>query len=280
MPMNLNQIKQWLDQRLDKPYTLTPTNLGISNESYRLQTQNHTYIVRTPRSSHACLDLRFHEEARVLALVKDLDVPLVDFDTQNGIKITTYIPDTCTYAQARSQNNAWQVGRTLKALHQKPAVSFAFDPFQKLERYRSRIAHPLVHFEQADAVIARVQKLYRPDTLCHNDVVDGNLLFTSRRLYLIDYEYASMNDYRFDLASFLSENQIEDEKERLLFFEGYGLANDLQAQQEVRLFECFEDILWGYWANMLYDSTHDSVYQTIALEKQAHYHAWLHTLAL
>jgi thiamine kinase-like enzyme len=41
--------------------------------------------------------------------------------------------------------------------------------------------------------------------LCHNDLNCGNLIFLNRKLYLIDFEYAMLNDKFFDIASFASE---------------------------------------------------------------------------
>ena len=41
--------------------------------------------------------------------------------------------------------------------------------------------------------------------LCHNDLVINNLLFKKKSLILNDYEFACLNDYLFDVASFISE---------------------------------------------------------------------------
>lgn len=41
--------------------------------------------------------------------------------------------------------------------------------------------------------------------LCHNDLNSGNLVFLNQKLYLIDFEYAMLNDKFFDIASFASE---------------------------------------------------------------------------
>ena len=36
---------------------------------------------------------------------------------------------------------------------------------------------------------------------CHNDLLPGNVLFAEDRVWLLDYEYAGMNDVFFDLAN-------------------------------------------------------------------------------
>ncbi|EOS59490.1 hypothetical protein C815_02196 [Firmicutes bacterium M10-2] len=268
--MKQEQLQKWLSQKTKQSFSLEKNHLGLSNDTYICRTEHETYFIRTPRFNHELLDVRFQDEKQILDLVKELDVPLVYFDIHLGIKITRQIPDAMTYQMCKLPEKAQKVGSILKKLHQTKSVDFYFDPFKKLSSYRMKVTSFFIQFPKEEKIVEAVKKLYTPNTLCHNDVVDGNLLFTNNHLYLIDYEYASMNDFRFDLASFLSENNIKDKKERDSFFEGYGIS-DPQLKQEVLLFECFEDILWGYWAMMLYESSKQEIYKTIAKEKEAHY---------
>ena len=78
-----------------------------------------------------------------------------------------------------------------------------------------------------------------------------------------------MNDRRFDIASFFSENQIMDPEARSQFYEAYHLPI---SNTKVCLFEAMADILWGYWANMLYEKRKELIYKQIATEKMEHYH--------
>lgn len=277
--MKETQLRQWLDHKISTPYTLVPDLHGISNDSYILTVEEKRYMVRTPKRSHDLLDVSFRQENEILDLVHDLDVPLVYFDTERGIKITRYIPHTHTYKETEKRAKAFDTGTILRSLHDKEPVGFYFDPFKKLDHYKKNARKPFISFDQEEQIVETVKKIYDPDTLCHNDLVDGNLLFSKDRLYLIDYEYASMNDARFDLASFLSENCIEEEEEREQFFEGYGITDD-QTKKEVILFELFEDILWGYWANMLYETAHEELYKAIARDKEAHYRRAMKKISL
>ena len=40
---------------------------------------------------------------------------------------------------------------------------------------------------------------------------------------------------------------------------------------QVQAFERMEDILWGYWANMLYEQRGEQIYLDIAKDKEKHY---------
>ena len=267
--MDKLEVKQYLENIFHQEIQLYRTDKGISNVSYLMRMDDQTYMVRVPKKEHGLLRVDFKNEYEVLQKVKALDVPLVGMDIHKGIKVTKYIEGVHEFSEAKGSTKYEQTGKMLKTLHCLDGVDFYFDPFKKLSEYRSQVKERIVFFEEEEKIIEAVLLIYRPDTLCHNDVVSGNLLFSNCRSYLIDYEYAAMNDFRFDLASFFSENQIEDERSRQLFYIGYGI--ECSIDPEIRLFECFEDILWGYWANMLYDHSKEEIYRIIAKEKEAHF---------
>lgn len=267
--MNISELKTWLEHHLEGDFKLVPTNKGISNASYLLKTSGKTYVLRVPKKSHHLLATSFHHEKTVLNEVKDLDVPVLYFNANNGIKISEFIPEVKEFTEENHKNKFNQVGKMLRILHSKPGVDFYFDPFEKLNSYKNKIKNPIVYFAQEEKIIDQIKTLYTPTTLCHNDVVSGNLLFTKHRSYLIDYEYAAMNDFRFDIASFFSENEIIQPEERNRFYEGYMISPSIDPI--IRLFECFEDILWGYWANMLWEERQDPIYRQIARDKESHY---------
>ena len=253
-------------------YTLTKLDKGISNHNYLLTIDQNQYVVRCPRPDHDRLHLQFEKEKKILPYVQDLDVHTVLFDTDYGIKITDYVPHVLEFHETSDPKKYQKTAVLLRTLHEKSAtVDFFFDPFYKLSHYKEAIHSPFVFFAQESQVLQAIQKMYQPCTLCHNDVVQGNLLFSSCREYLIDWEYSAMNDFRFDIASFFSENQITDSQCRNQFYVSYG--HNI-SDQEIRLFEALADILWGYWANMLYDERQESIYKEIAQEKERHYHTF------
>ena len=102
--------------------------------------------------------------------------------------------------------------------------------------------------------------------------MQGNILYSDTKDYLIDYEYAAKNDYRFDIASFFSENNIHYIYQRDQFdqVEFHGDIDPI-IHVPVQAFERMEDILWGYWANMLYEQRGEQIYFDIAKDKEKHY---------
>lgn len=253
-------------------YTLIKLDKGISNHNYLLSINQNKYIIRAPKNNHNALHLQFEKEEEILSYVKDLDVETIYFDTVNGIKITNYVPHVLEFHETADPKKYAKAAKLLSKLHSKNVqLSFFFDPFFKLKQYKNAINTSFLHFANEKQILNKVKKIYKPDTLCHNDVVQGNLLFTPQREYLIDWEYGAMNDRRFDIASFFSENQITNTDARKQFYDAYELPIP---DVEVCLFEALADILWGYWANMLYEKRNESIYKEIAMKKMEHYHTF------
>lgn len=271
--MELLEIKQWIKNHFKTDtFTLINNHKGISNQNFDLFIQNDHYILRAPRNEHKALMILHDNEKHILDQVKDIDVPLIYFDTKTGIKITRYIEDNQTFETKNDTEAIIRFAKTLSILHKKPCPDFTFDPIYKYTNYKKQTIDPIIKFSHEDKTIMDFKALYCPDTLCHNDLVAGNILYSKDQTYLIDYEYAAANDYRFDIASFLSENNIQDQKKRNAFYQAYfNYQVPQNFDKQIHLFEKFEDLLWGYWANMLYEKRHDQIYKEIALDKMKHY---------
>ena len=110
-----------------------------------------------------------------------------------------------------------------------------------------------------------------PKVLCHNDVLYANFIESDEKDYLIDYEYAGNNILLFDIASFLSENNINDNKVQLEFINSYfDNVTDELLQDIYNMFD-FLDILWGYWAFAMHHKYQDNIFLEIGNEKLNRY---------
>lgn len=238
-------------------------SLGISNDSRLVRADGSYYIWRRPKpgSVHD-----WKQEMKLEMEAHELDVPLIAFNTENGEKITRYVPDLVEFRDCTDGDKCERVGILLGRLHKLPVPDCVFDPFALYMEYRGACVCP-VSFEFEEAVLAACKAIWSPSVFCHNDLVSGNLLFGERD-YLIDYEFAGANDPHFDAASFFSENEITDEGERASFYKGYGSLDD----GRVRLFERLADMIWANWAQSLWEMRGEPLFLEIRDKKLAHYH--------
>ena len=182
--MNLNT---WIEEKFNSTnYTLEKTDKGISNHNYLLTINDNKYMVRVPKKNHESLGLQHEHEKEILPLVSDLDVPVIFFDEKAGIKVTNYIEDVETFDECKDKDKFARCANLMKSLHTKKAPLFIFNPFGKIEFYKSQIKECIVSFPNEENFLEALKKEYKPNTLCHNDFVQGNILYSDTKDYLID----------------------------------------------------------------------------------------------
>jgi len=241
---------------------------GFSNYSFLI---NHQHVLRIKKpSSDEFYNAK--RESNIIKMVTPLNISetVVFFNENDGTKLSNFLPKTKKIIDQPSESQLILVAKTLRKLHVRKLNSgTTFDFFARLTYYKSQ-CHDLIDTAYERKTIAAVQRFYdeTPFVLCHNDVVNGNLLFRARKVFLIDYEYAADNNPLFDLASFLSENDVKDEKKRRLFLRVYfGHRVDEKTYRHINKIIAVQDILWYYWSQMHYIRTKEAIYKRIAHHK-------------
>ncbi len=261
--MNRTDIARLLNTR---DLLIVPTDLGLSNENLLITADGTDYIWRRPLPGSDSLDTSHRAAQQAMELAASLDVPTLYYDPETGEKITRRVQAE-TFGESSRPDRFRQAGLLLKQLHALEPIDAVFDPFQKLETYRARTRSPL-RFDHEEEILACTRRLWTPACLCHNDLVPGNILLGDKRSWLIDYEYATTGDPRFDMASFLSENAILDPDSRQQFLEA---CDPGVPSWQVMIFELVADMIWANWAQMLHEQRQDPVFADIRRDKQKHF---------
>ncbi|MEA4821455.1 MAG: phosphotransferase, partial [Erysipelotrichales bacterium] len=200
---------------------------------------------------------------------EDIDVQTLYYDNKSGIKITKYIENSKVFNESSLsiEKKITMVAEKLRKIHSIKINSLKFNSLEKLNVFKKK-SLSLFTFEKV--IIKNIENQYSKSNLvlCHNDLVNVNLLFDNEKLYIIDYEYAGMNDKMFDLASFLSENDITDEKTILDFLKCYYLdkySNNIF--EDLKIWYIFNDILWTYWAKYMLEKDSKEIFSKIYYQK-------------
>lgn len=265
----IEEIENILHQKIE---TIEPLFVGLSNDHVLI---NHTFFVRIEKKNGR-KDVTPKEEAWIEEKYGNLfhpSFPTLFFDVDKNIKISLYQPHFEEFSSLNAtKEQLKQIATLLKRLHAlkegKDHLS-SFEPLKRMHYYRNEAQvepHPL------EKDIEENYTKYDQDlVICHHDVVPGNLLIKDGHIELIDFEYVGLDDPYFDLASFISENNIRDQQMIFFFLASYFLRKP--QEKEIEKFAYYlklNDLLWYYWALMMERKTHQEIFQEIAKEKEEH----------
>ena len=258
-----NKIELILNEKI---ISLYDTNKGLTNKNYHVITEHFNVIVRIPHIDSSNIVYRKHE-ALAHELVKDsrLNVNIIYFSPDDGLKITEYVPDLLTFNEYTGHDRIKRTAQLMRSLHQlNQCIGVEFNPIERYLKYRTHVKEPMVDDTFAQSIVHTLESINRPHTLCHNDWVEGNICFTQDKDYLIDFEYAGDNDPFFDVMSFITENDLTDNEKNEFIQEYFTQAPTQEELNLLKVYEQFHNLLWCTWACMMFESRGDSIYKDIA----------------
>ncbi len=249
---NLNNIKI---QRLG----------GLTNRNYMVDTEAGLYIVRLPgegteelinrKEEHICTDL---------ANQIDIDSQLLYFDDKTGIKISRYIhgAKTMNYSLVRDRQNMKAIAELLNKMHScGESIPVIFDVFEKIEEYENLIKkqrNTLLwdDYEETKRKVYElkdeVDQMEVQSVMCHNDPLCENFVKGKNKMYLVDWEYAGMNDPMWDLADVFIEAAFTLDEEETFNNFYFGQEPAEHFKYRILINKIFLDFLWSLWGLQRY----------------------------
>lgn len=249
--------------------SVSEINTGFNNQNFFI---NSAYVLRIPIENRDP-SIIYTNEYISYKFVEPLNIneKLVYFDETTGIKLSRFIHNARLYVNTPTNEQIIDVAKLIKKLHNsKIKTSYSYQVFNKLDLYKKGVdSGDLINIKYENYIVNECKKIFDKNEMvfCHNDLVHGNLLFSFNKTYLIDWEYASMNNPFFDLASFISENNLSSEQEDLFLKKYFGTKFNLLTRKRVDLFAKLQDILFYYWAKFLLNRRGLEIYKIIANEK-------------
>lgn len=238
-------------------YNFSLLDGGLTNKNFKFFCKEKAYVYRYPGEGTEKLINRKNEKISV-ALAKKLgiDVRTVCFEESTGVKITEYITDaqTMTPKTLREKQNMTEAAEILWVLHhcgKNTGVSFdVFGMAEKYERFIWDTGGMLFDdYEEIKQMVMQLREEEGEATLvpCHNDPLCANWIRGTKKMYLIDWEYAGMNDAMWDVADVAIESEMS-EKEETAFLEAYFKREPTQKEwRAFRVNKVFIDYLWTLW---------------------------------
>ena len=228
---------------------------GMTNQNYLVQTSSNRYIVKFFGKGTEKLIDRQNEKFN-LELLKDLklDVENYLFDIEAGIKVNQYIENADTLNSTTIKTKFEKIAPILQTIHASgKELKGEFAPFEEIKKYESLIQGE-ISYPNYEAVRKSVlslknelEKIGIEKKSCHIDLVPENFIEgPDGHLYLIDWEYSSMNDPMWDLAALFLESEFtpEEEADFLAYYEGDKTP---VSREKIRIYKILQDIIWSLW---------------------------------
>lgn len=261
---DLGRVKALLDGVLGhSDYSDVQRMGGLTNRTYRVEFADGSRImVRIPgEGTEEMIDRSDEKVSTQLACKLGIDAKLYHFG-DDGAKVSEFVPNAVTMSAEtmRDDKRIRQAARILKKLHDcGEDTGIPFDVFDMAAGYEKIIRENNVpmydDYEEIKTAVMEVKK--HVDSVCdiknvpcHNDPLCENWVLSADddRLYLIDWEYAGMNDGIWDVADVSIEGVFTPENDELMLTEYLGKKPDENEYKHFLANKLYVDYLWTLWA--------------------------------
>jgi thiamine kinase-like enzyme len=254
----LSRIK--LFWSLDESHIKVKRLGGLTNKVFFVDHAGEQYVLRLPGKGTEEYINRRNEliAAREAARVK-VSPDVVHFDHKTGVMVTRFIDNsvTMTPENFRSRKgSAARAGEALKKLHSSDArFGSRFELFAMIDDYLKVLSTKDISLpegyhdtlKQADGVRRALAAHVLPIVACHCDPLCENLLDTGKRMWIVDWEYAGMNDPMWDLGDLAVEGQFTAELEGELLGAYFSGGPSASERGRFVIYKAMCDLLWTLW---------------------------------
>ena len=234
---------------------------GLTNHTYKVTMNDGAeYVVRIPGEGTEEMIVRKDEMVSTkLACDLGVDAEVLYFG-EDGSKVTKYIKNAITMSSEtlHEQKHIEQMAEIFKKMHTCGVdTKVPFEVFEMAASYEKIIFDKNVAmFDDYDEIKAQVMKVKSEidsaidvkKVPCHNDALCENWVEGDGRMYLIDWEYAGMNDGMWDLADVSIEAGFDAEHDRKFLIAYLGKEPETINEKHFLANKIYVDFLWTLWA--------------------------------
>ena len=234
---------------------------GLTNKNYRVRTDDGgDYVVRVSETSAGLLAIdRDNERANTaIAWRSGVGAPVVESLPDRNVMVVGFLtgrtlgPDDVADAAMIPR-----IARSLQMLHGGQPFHGRFDMRQIRRRYLAVVQEQ--GFRLPDDYLAlepRVEVLEdamragdEPLVPCNNDLLAANFIDDGEMIWLIDYEYAGMNEASFELGNIASESGLDDDATARLVASYWGRSSPSKLAR-ARAWSLLARYGWTLWASI------------------------------
>ena len=234
---------------------------GLTNHTYKVTMEDGAeYVARIPGEGTEELIVRKDEMVSTkLACDLGVDAEMLYFG-EDGSKVTRYIKNAVTMSAdtLKEPRHIQQMADIFRKMHSCGVdTGVPFEVFDMAAGYEKIIGDNNVPmYDDYAAMKAQVMRIKAEvdasvdiqKVPCHNDALCENWVEGDGRMYLIDWEYAGMNDGMWDVADVSIEAGFDAESDRLLLSAYLGREPGVVEEKHFLASKIYVDFLWTLWA--------------------------------
>ena len=242
----------------DRAPAISPLPGGVTNRNYVVTVDHASWVVRVPgeRTELLGIDRANEMEATVRASDLGISPPLLGSLPGAGTPITRFIPGHHLEPGAFAERLA-DMAALLKRFHGSGPLRGSFMIHRVVEWHAREAAAngvmPPSAYERLHQQSRRIEKAFgaapTPLVPCHNDLLPANVLVADhdQRVWLLDFEYAGMNDVFFDLGNLSVNAGLSDAAEHELLRLYFGSVTPARWAR-LQLMKVMSEFREGMWA--------------------------------
>jgi thiamine kinase-like enzyme len=193
---------------------------GLTNKNYRIDTSTGTCVMRVSDTAPRLLGIdRLNEKINTQrAHEAGVGPAVIDSLLQQGVLLISWI-DAKTLYPSDLQGNAGllkRIAASLQMLHAAPVFAGTFHFPSLRKKYLKTVTEnhyfiPEQYLQAEPLIIALENEINaNPESLvsCNNDLLAENFMDDGNKIWIIDYEYAGLNEASFEIGNLASESGL------------------------------------------------------------------------
>ena len=248
----LRSIPDWAQSKI----SISPLQGGITNKNFIATVDGEQFVVRIPGERTDVLGINRQNEAQAAKCAADLGIApavvgtLLGFDTL----ITKFVIGRHLTGN-EFKSRLPEVIMLIKRFHNSASIHGVFPIHRIVEAHvsdaqKNGVTPPKL-WESLHAVSTQIESAFAKTTNllvpCHNDLLPTNVLFGEARTWLIDFEYAGINNAYFDLGNLSVNSELDDAGDETLLTNYFGNVTK-QMWAKLQLMKIMSELREGLWA--------------------------------
>lgn len=242
--------------RVDKTeiHNIHTLKKGMTNRSFSFKCNDKRYIMRIPgEGTDKLIDRK--EEYDVYQQVRDEPYTenILYLNPNNGYKLSEFLEGTRN-SDANDWDDVTKCMNLLRKFHQENyQVHHEFDIWKQIDFYESLRNEPsaykdfMITKENVMKLKQFIQANIKQWSLCHIDANADNFLINNGKIYLIDWEYAGMQDPDLDIAMYAIYAGYDRKQFDKLIDIYYQNNCDEITRYKIYAYAAVGGLLWSNW---------------------------------